>query len=57
MEEGRLLDLDMVLQYLRKRGLEQIVPEVVDGNYPSPDYIHVPSMVVMAQEIKEKISK
>ncbi|MEK6922603.1 MAG: hypothetical protein AABX08_02265 [Nanoarchaeota archaeon] len=55
-EDGRLIDLEKVLSYLKSRqDVTQILPEVVDGLYPNPDYVKVPHMVRMAQELRNLV--
>ena len=53
-EDGRLIDLEKVLSHLKTRkDVTQILPEVVDGLYPpNPDYVKVPHMVRMANELR-----
>jgi len=55
-EEIRLIDLENVLFYLKSRqDVTQILPEVVDGLYPNPDYVKVPHMVRLAKEIGTRL--
>lgn len=60
-QDGRLLNLGDVLSYLTSgQCVFQIVPEVVDGLYATPeapaDYNKVPYMVKLANTLREKLS-